>query len=336
MRHGCRDIAALQGQINKLQAPSRLGLGERIILVKYDQISSTQKEAARKDEKGEPICPYQGLQPFEKEQEVFFFGRNKQVKEIFRKLNKKPFVAVIGASGSGKSSVVRAGLIPRLNKDSDLIPRLKEDSEWQSIDSIKPGSTPFANLVNNFNNVFNYSEELQEVNRLTKNIAEGLVSIIKSLRDSVNYLLLIDRQNHQLTLAQYQALGGVTGALNCHADKISSYKDFEKESPEKERLDKEKKWIKQIFLRLVQIDERGKDTRQRQPKVRLLDMAGNNPENLEALNQVLEDLVRGRLLVTGEGGQSMWQLVRKDAIANSKPNLDKSASCEKQQNKELD
>jgi WD40 repeat protein len=422
----CREIKRFQedNKLDKLQSPSRLGLGERIILVKYDQILGTQKEAVRKDEKGEPICPYQGLQPFEKEQEIFFFGRNKQVQEIFRKLNEKPFVAVIGASGSGKSSVVRAGLIPRLHKDSDLISRLKEDSEWQSVEPIKPGSNPLANLLNNFNKVFNYPKELQELKASTENFSDSFISIIKSLRGSVNYLLLIDQfeelftvctdesersqfielitklanipdsrlaivitmradflesclryssltqliqaqaiymaplvgkdlsdaiekpasiqgysfeeglleeilqdvgnekgilpllefaltqlwekrnsQNHQLTLAQYKALGGVTGALNLHADKIYSYKDFEKESPQQQRLDREKKWIEQIFLRLVQIDERGKDTRQRQLKDDLLKMAGNNPEDREALNQVLEDLVRGRLLVTGEGGQ---------------------------------
>ncbi|MEW6495479.1 MAG: diguanylate cyclase, partial [Cyanobacteriota bacterium] len=431
----CREIKRIQedNKLDKLQSPSRLGLGERIILVKYDQISDTKQEAAIRDEKGEIICPYQGLQPFEKEQKDFFFGRNKPVKELFGKLNEKPFVAVIGASGSGKSSVVRAGLIPRLNKDSDLISRFKEESEWQIIEPIKPGSNPLANLVNKFNKVFNYPKELQELNRPTEKIADSLVSIIKSLRGSVNYLLLIDqfeevftvctdetershfielitklanipdsqlaivitmradflesclrypsltqliqaqaiympplvgkdlsdaiekpatiqgysfeeglleeiledvgnergilpllefaltqlwekrdyprgsaksdRQNHQLTLAQYKALGGVTGALNRHADKIYTYKDFEKESPQQERLPQETKWIEQIFLRLVQIDERGKDTRQRERKVRLLEMAGNNPEDREALNQVLEDLVKGRLLVTGEGGQ---------------------------------
>ncbi|MCA1991417.1 MAG: caspase family protein, partial [Coleofasciculus sp. S288] len=421
-----REIERIQenNKLDKLQKPSRMGLGQRIILVQYKQILGTNKETALRDEKGELICPYQGLQPFEKEQAVFFFGRDKQVQEIFRKLDKKPFVAVIGASGSGKSSVVRAGLIPRLNKDSDLISRLKEDSEWQSIEPIKPGSNPLANLVKNFNKVFNYPKELQDTNALTENFSDSFVSFVKSLRSSVNYLLLIDQfeevftvctdetkrsrfielitklanipdsplavvitmradfiesclrypsltqliqaqaiympplvgkdlkdaiekpaniqgysfeeglleeilqdvgkekgilpllefaltqlwekrnsQNHQLTLEQYKELGGVTGALNHHADKIYSYKDFEKESPQQKRRPLEKKWIKQIFLRLVKIDERGKDTRQRQLKIRVLDIAGNKPEEREALNQVLEDLVRGRLLVTGEGGQ---------------------------------
>jgi WD40 repeat protein/energy-coupling factor transporter ATP-binding protein EcfA2 len=423
----CREIKRIQdyNKLEKLQTPSRLGLGERIILVKYDydQISSTKQEAALRDDKGELICPYQGLQPFEQEQSVFFFGRDKQVQEIFRKLNEKPFVAVIGASGSGKSSVVRAGLIPRLNKDSDLISRLKEESEWQSIEPIKPGSNPLANLVNNFNKIFNYPKELQELDVSTDNVSEMFASIIKSLGGSVNYLLLIDQfeelftvctdetersqfielitklanipdsplavvitmradfiescllypsltqliqaqaiympplvgkdlgdaiekpaniqgysfeeglieeilqdvgkeegilpllefaltqlwekrdsQNHQLTLEQYKALGRVTGALNHHADKIYSYNDFEKESPQQERSDKEKDWIKQIFLRLVRIDEKGKDTRQRQSKATLLDIAKDDEER-GVLSQVLEDLVRGRLLVPGGGGQ---------------------------------
>ncbi|GAB4173015.1 MAG: hypothetical protein Fur006_02030 [Coleofasciculaceae cyanobacterium] len=421
----CREIKRIQEykKLEKLQTPSRLGLGERIILVKYEQFSGIKQEAALRDDKGELICPYQGLQPFEQEQSVFFFGRDKQVQEIFRKLSEKPFVAVIGASGSGKSSLVRAGLIPRLNKDSDLISRLKEESEWQSIEPIKPGSNPLANLVNNFNKVFNNSQELQEPNALTEDFSENFVAFVKSLRSSVNYLLLIDQfeevftvctdetersrfielitklanipdsplaivitmradfiesclrypsltqliqsqaiympplvgkdlgdaiekpatiqgysfeeglieeilqdvgkeegilpllefaltqlwekrntQNYQLTLEQYKALGGVTGALNHHANKIYTYKDFENESPQQERLDKEKDWIKQIFLRLVRIDERGKDTRQRQSKTTLLDIAKDDEER-GVLSQVLEDLVRGRLLVPGGGGQ---------------------------------
>ena len=421
----CREIKRIQEykKLEKLQTPSRLGLGERIILVKYEQFSGIKQEAALRDDKGELICPYQGLQPFEQEQSVFFFGRDKQVQEIFRKLSEKPFVAVIGASGSGKSSVVRAGLIPRLNKDSDLISRLKEESEWQSIEPIKPGSNPLANLVNNFNKVFNYPNELQELDASTENVSEIFASILQSLQGSVNYLLLIDQfeelftvctdetersqfielitklanmpdshlaivitmradfiescllypsltqliqaqavympplvgkdlgdaiekpaniqgysleeglieeilqdvgkeegilpllefaltqlwekrntQNYQLTLEQYKALGGVTGALNHHANKIYTYKYFEKESPQQERTDKEKDWIKQIFLRLVRIDEKGKDTRQRQSKATLLDIAKDDEER-GVLSQVLEDLVRGRLLVPGGSGQ---------------------------------
>ena len=58
--------------------------------------------------------PYPGLRPFEAEESDLFFGREPQVDELLRRLGKSRFVAVIGSSGSGKSSLVRAGLVPAL------------------------------------------------------------------------------------------------------------------------------------------------------------------------------------------------------------------------------
>jgi class 3 adenylate cyclase/WD40 repeat protein len=61
---------------------------------------------------GEP--PYQGLAHFEEEDAARFFGREKLVARLVARLAEQAFLAVIGASGSGKSSVTRAGLIPAL------------------------------------------------------------------------------------------------------------------------------------------------------------------------------------------------------------------------------
>jgi WD40 repeat protein len=58
--------------------------------------------------------PYPGLRPFEAEESDLFFGREPQIDELLRRLGRTRFVAVIGSSGSGKSSLVRAGLIPAL------------------------------------------------------------------------------------------------------------------------------------------------------------------------------------------------------------------------------
>jgi hypothetical protein len=62
------------------------------------------------------ICPYRGLLHFREEDAPFLFGREAVIDQLMNKVRRQPLVAVVGASGSGKSSVVRAGLIPRLRQ----------------------------------------------------------------------------------------------------------------------------------------------------------------------------------------------------------------------------
>src|SRR5215469_12397760 len=63
------------------------------------------------------ICPYRGLLHFREEDAPFFFGRETAIEKLVDAVQRQAFVAVVGASGSGKSSVARAGLVPRLRTD---------------------------------------------------------------------------------------------------------------------------------------------------------------------------------------------------------------------------
>jgi hypothetical protein len=63
-------------------------------------------------------CPYRSLEPFGVEHAAFFFGRDDLIATLTVAVQAQPFVAVVGPSGSGKSSAVRAGLIPVLCKDA--------------------------------------------------------------------------------------------------------------------------------------------------------------------------------------------------------------------------
>src|SRR4051812_16926244 len=58
--------------------------------------------------------PFPGLRPFMQVEADLFFGRDRQSDELVRRLASKRFLAVVGTSGSGKSSLVRAGLLPSL------------------------------------------------------------------------------------------------------------------------------------------------------------------------------------------------------------------------------
>ena len=61
-------------------------------------------------------CPFLGLEPFDREHRRFFFGRTELVEDCLRQLKQHPFLAILGASGSGKSSLIRAGLLPALEE----------------------------------------------------------------------------------------------------------------------------------------------------------------------------------------------------------------------------
>jgi hypothetical protein len=75
-----------------------------------------QNETPLPDESPEEICPYVGIQAFVEDQEAFFFGREHWVDLLMQKVFAYPIVSIVGPSGSGKSSVVSAGLVPRLRR----------------------------------------------------------------------------------------------------------------------------------------------------------------------------------------------------------------------------
>jgi WD40 repeat protein/class 3 adenylate cyclase len=66
-------------------------------------------------------CPYKGLEPFQPDDSDLFFGREELVAELVGRLEEAPFLAVIGPSGSGKSSLVRAGIVPRLELGTAIV-----------------------------------------------------------------------------------------------------------------------------------------------------------------------------------------------------------------------
>ena len=66
-------------------------------------------------EQQERFNPFPGLWPITEEEDYLFFGREAQSNELRRRLRGTRFLAVVGTSGSGKSSLVRAGLIPALH-----------------------------------------------------------------------------------------------------------------------------------------------------------------------------------------------------------------------------
>jgi WD40 repeat protein len=87
------------------------------------------------------ICPYRGLQTFDEEHAEFFFGRDADVQRLVERLKEKRFLAVLGPSGSGKSSLVRAGLVPAIRRGA-----LPGSDTWRVI-VLRPGAEPLTTLA---------------------------------------------------------------------------------------------------------------------------------------------------------------------------------------------
>ncbi|HJZ66617.1 MAG TPA: hypothetical protein VKF81_00615, partial [Blastocatellia bacterium] len=89
-----------------------------------------------------PPTPFPGLRPFEFHESQLFFGRDGQVEKLIDKLTDTRFLAVVGTSGSGKSSLVRAGLMPALVGGM----MASAGSNWRTAVT-RPGNDPIGSLA---------------------------------------------------------------------------------------------------------------------------------------------------------------------------------------------
>ena len=92
---------------------------------------------------GDPsFNPFPGLRPFDFDENHLFFGRDGQTDELLRRLRQQRFLGVVGTSGSGKSSLVRAGLLPDVYGGF----MVEAGSTWR-VALFKPGNDPIGNLA---------------------------------------------------------------------------------------------------------------------------------------------------------------------------------------------
>ncbi|MCP4415496.1 MAG: hypothetical protein GY805_02670, partial [Chloroflexi bacterium] len=86
-------------------------------------------------------CPYIGLDSFDESNNHLFYGRNQLIKELLNQVMVSRLVTAVGPSGSGKSSVVLAGLLPRLQDNA-----LPDSEKWHYYPAIVPGAAPLTHL----------------------------------------------------------------------------------------------------------------------------------------------------------------------------------------------
>ena len=119
---------------------------------------------------GKPACPYRGLFAFKEEDAGIFFGREVVSDELYQRVERREtLIAVVGASGSGKSSVVFAGLVPRLRQNPGV-----------EIVNFRPGKNPFESLAVALAPLLSDTVGAIEQNQISK--TENLITKLKNKR----------------------------------------------------------------------------------------------------------------------------------------------------------
>lgn len=155
--------------------------------------------------------PFPGLRPFNEEEEHLFFGRESQVDALVDSLAKTRFLAVVGTSGSGKSSLVNCGLRPALRRG--LMP--SAGTAWR-IAQFRPGGDPIHALALALarKGVLFPDSAVEAVPRIDVILAtlhlgrRGLIDIFEQARlpDDVNLLVVVDQFEE---LFRYRGTGTV-------------------------------------------------------------------------------------------------------------------------------
>ncbi|MFH1529259.1 MAG: NACHT and WD repeat domain-containing protein [Pseudomonadota bacterium] len=156
--------------------------------------------------------PFIGLRPFRREDADLFFGREDQVEELLQRLESHRFVAVVGTSGCGKSSLVRAGLIPDL--ENGFMAAAGKD--WQFA-TLLPGNTPVRNLAaalvesGALGDHYGTDDDADAVAATLRRGPLGLVELLDevTLREGTNLLIIVDQFEE---IFRFRRLGDVAEA----------------------------------------------------------------------------------------------------------------------------
>jgi hypothetical protein len=167
------------------------------------------------------INPFPGLKPFDFEESHLFFGREGQADEILDKLIRNRFVGIIGASGSGKSSLINCGLLSILYGGF----LTSFGSGWK-VFSARPGMAPIENLATALFLDERRKESISEdeldagknvISSILKSSSQGLIDVLNKHINikHQNILLVIDQFEEIFRLMERESRAEVTNEVHC-------------------------------------------------------------------------------------------------------------------------
>ena len=161
----------------------------------------TETLVAKGQDSGD-ICPYKGLEYFDcnDEDPKYFYGREKLTDKLLDRVRQNNFLAILGASGSGKSSVLRAGLLHQLK----LGRKLADSQDWK-IPIMLPGEHPLQSLALSWlDSDLSDTEratQLDQIESLLEQRGEGLRKLVRASTAN-RIILVIDQFEEAFTLCQ--------------------------------------------------------------------------------------------------------------------------------------
>ncbi|HUQ73054.1 MAG TPA: hypothetical protein VM165_26225, partial [Planctomycetaceae bacterium] len=139
--------------------------------------------------------PFPGLRPFRSDEHHLFFGREEQIAALLQLLRQNRFLAVVGTSGSGKSSLVRAGMIAELHGGT----MTHAGSAWEVI-VLRPGGSPIENLAKAMVEADLYdAEDSSTLARLKATLSRSRFGLVEAMKQSevfepgTNLLVVVDQ-----------------------------------------------------------------------------------------------------------------------------------------------